>query len=103
MSLGDEVTEAVLTDWRSAPVGEKLRAALTLVEKLCRDPAAVSPADLGALRAAGASHEAIEDAIHVCAAFNVIVRVADALQFEIVSPESFARGAKRLLSRGYRL
>jgi hypothetical protein len=41
------------------------------------------------------------DAIYICAAFNLIDRVADALGFEV--PESFARGAASQLKRGYKL
>lgn len=48
------------------------------------------------------SDQAIEDAIHVCALFNIIDRVADALGFDIPTPEGFAQGADNLLKRGYR-
>ena len=47
------------------------------------------------------SDQAIEDAIHVCAFFNMLDRVADALGFEIPSPEGFAQDADSLLKRGY--
>ena len=58
-------------------------------------------ADVAPLRAVGVSDEAIADAIHVCALFNVIDRVADALGFAIPTAEEFARGAKVLLAVGY--
>jgi hypothetical protein len=50
---------------------------------------------------AGVSAGAILDAIYICATFNLIDRVADALGFEV--PESFARGAASQLKRGYKL
>ena len=50
---------------------------------------------------AGVSAGAIFDAIYICATFNLIDRVADALGFEV--PESFARGAASQLKRGYKL
>ncbi len=53
------------------------------------------------LRAAGLSDEAIADAIHVCANFNLINRVADALGFELAGPASQSRYAGFLLQRGY--
>jgi alkylhydroperoxidase family enzyme len=67
----------------------------------------LSPGDLGLediapLQAAGVTDQAIEDAIHVCALFNIIDRIADALGFEILTPEGFAQGADILLKRGYR-
>jgi hypothetical protein len=45
--------------------------------------------------------EAIEDAIHVCAVFNIYDRVADALGFEVPEPAAFDRSAISLLRRGY--
>ncbi len=44
---------------------------------------------------------AIADAIHVCAAFNIIDRIADSLNFAVPDAAGFAAGAKRLLRRGY--
>ena len=40
-------------------------------------------------------------AVHVCAAFSAIVRVADTFDFEISTPEEFDAGARVLLKRGY--
>lgn len=47
------------------------------------------------------SDEALADAIHVCALFNTIDRVADALGFEIPDPEYWARVAPGFLAGGY--
>ncbi|MGZ6307043.1 MAG: carboxymuconolactone decarboxylase family protein [Ktedonobacterales bacterium] len=91
----------MLADWRTAPVTPKLRATLGLVEKLTLTPADVTPEDMEAVRAAGVSERAILDAINICAAFNLIDRVADALGFDI--PASFTKGAASLLQRGYKL
>ncbi len=91
----------VLEDWRTAPVGEPLRTALGFLEKLTLDPASVTPSDVVALRVAGLSDQAIEDAIHATVLFNIYDRVADALGFDVPGPEAFAYGAKRLLGRGY--
>ena len=48
----------------------------------------------------GEAH-AIEDALVVCALFNIIDRMADALDVAIPSAEGFARTAERLLEHGY--
>jgi alkylhydroperoxidase family enzyme len=100
-ALGDAVTQAALHDWRTAPVSPQLRTTLGLLEKLTLTPEDVSPQDVEAVREVGVSEGAIVDAIYICAAFNLIDRVADALGFEI--PESFARGAASQLKRGYKL
>ncbi len=92
---------AVLDDWRTAPIGERLRAALGFLEKLTLEPQRVTAADVAPLRAAGLSDEAIEDAIHVCSLFNIYVRMADTLEFDIPDSKGFAQGATMLLKRGY--
>ena len=93
--------QAVLDDWRSAPVEPRLRAALAFVEKLTLDPASVGPADVAPMRAAGISDSAIEDAIHACTLFNVYDRLADSLEFDIPDEHGFAMSATMLLKRGY--
>lgn len=99
--MGDEITLAVLDDWRTAPIDKKLRAALYLIEKLTLTPDRIEARDIDALRADGLSDEAIEDAIHVTVLFNIMDRIADSLGFEIPSAEGFARAAEVLLKRGY--
>lgn len=61
----------------------------------------MSPDDIRPVRAAGVSDQAIEDAIQVMAAFNLINRVADSLGFDLTTPEEYAKSAKMLLKRGY--
>jgi alkylhydroperoxidase family enzyme len=64
-------------------------------------PDAVVRDDVDAVRRAGASDEAIVDALHVCALFNMIVRIADGLGFEIPPASYFAEDAPSFLERGY--
>ncbi len=71
------------------------------MEKLTLAPAEFGPQDVETVRAAGVSEGAILDAIYICAAFNLIDRVADALGFEI--PASFTNGAASQLKRGYKM
>lgn len=91
----------MLADWRTAPIGEPLRAMLGFLEKLASTPEAVGSADVAPLRAAGLSDAAIEQAIHVSAAFHVINRLADSLGFAIPPPEHVALDAADLLKNGY--
>ena len=93
--------EAVLSDLETAPIGEGLRATLALLRKLTLEPDALGPADVEAARSAGVSDEALEDAIHVCALFNVIDRIADALGFELPDAEYWDRVAPGFLAGGY--
>ena len=92
---------AVLQDWRSAPIDEKMRDTLRLLEKVTLRPSEVGPEDITPLRAAGISDQAIEDALVVCALFNVIDRIADSLDVAIPSADGFAQTGERLLAHGY--
>lgn len=91
----------MLEDWRAAPIDDRLRVMLGFLEKLTLEPAAVTPADVAPLRAAGLTDEAIEDAIHVCALFNIIDRIADTLDFDVPGPDAVADSATTMLQRGY--
>jgi alkylhydroperoxidase family enzyme len=92
----------VLDDWRRAPIDEKLRATLGFLEKITLSPEDVGPEDAALPRQAGVSDVALRDAVYVCALFNLIDRVSDALDFAIPSPEGFRKAAKALLRFGYR-
>ena len=101
MALGDqELVRAVLDDAESAPIGEGLRVTLRILAALTLTPDQFSEKDLAPVRMAGVSDEAIADAISICALFNIIDRVADALGFDI--PKDFAPGGRHpLLDLGY--
>jgi uncharacterized peroxidase-related enzyme len=96
------VVKAVLADYRTAPISGKLRAMLAFLEKLTLRPDEIGPEDVAPLRAAGLADEEVADAIHVCALFNVINRVADSLGFEQADANGYQTGARILLNSGYR-
>jgi alkylhydroperoxidase family enzyme len=83
-------------------VSEGLRATLGFLEALTLRPEALGPEDAAAVRAAGVSDAALADAIHVCALFNTIDRIADALAFHVPPREDAERVAPRFFARGYR-
>jgi alkylhydroperoxidase family enzyme len=93
--------QAVLDDWQTAPIDEKLRSMLGFLEKLTLSPGEVASDDGAALRQAGISEQAAMDAIYVCALFNIIDRVADSLDFAVPTPEDFARSASNPATRSY--
>lgn len=90
-------------DWRTAPVDDRLRATLGFLEQMTLDPGALSSTDAETVRAAGVSDEALVDAIHVCALFNMIVRLADSLGWDVPSEEAFGERAGLMLDGGYAL
>jgi hypothetical protein len=93
----------VYRDWRTAPVDEKLRAMLGFIEKLTLHPDELSGADADAVRSTGVTDDAMVDAIHVAALFNMIDRMADSLKFEVPPYESFLGRADTMLAEGYLL
>jgi alkylhydroperoxidase family enzyme len=92
---------AVLGDWTTAPVSDGLRATLGLLRKVTLTPDEVGPGDVEAVREAGVGDDAIADALHVCALFNTIDRIADALRFELPPVGYFAETAQRFYEEGY--
>jgi len=78
-----EISEAVLEDWRAAALTAHERALCAYAEKLTLTPQAMTEADVQALREAGLDDIAIHDLIQVCAYFNYINRIADAVHVDL--------------------
>lgn len=90
-------------DWRTAPIDERLRATLGFIEKLTLRPQQLEPADADAVLATGVSKDALVDAIHVAALFNMIDRLADSLGWDVPPLKAFAARAEAMLAGGYAL
>lgn len=107
MALGNpDLVELALGDWRSAPVNPKVKATLGLLEKLTLVPEEVTSVDIEHVYAAGASKKAIEEAMRVCALFNIINRLADAFDFSSMSnasPKTVTKATRLLLVHGYKI
>jgi len=93
----------VLDDFEHAAIDEKLRATLAFLKKVTLFPEAVTAADVEPARRAGASDAALRDALYVCAAFNVIDRIADTLAFHVPDRATFNAAARFLIKLGYDL
>ena len=85
--LDRETVDAVLADWRTAPLSDRLRATLNFLETLTLRPTEVNATTMRGLKAAGVSDRAIREAIYVCFLFNVLDRLADALDFTLPTEE----------------
>src|SRR3954469_3545112 len=82
-ALGEEVWNAVVADWRTAPLRPELHVALAFVETLTLRPDELSAADAVAAYAGGVSRPALRDAATICSLFNTITRLADALGWDV--------------------
>ncbi|MXV91048.1 MAG: peroxidase-related enzyme [Acidimicrobiia bacterium] len=81
----DELVAEVEEDWRAAGLSPKRLAMLGYAVKLTRTPAAVSDADVEALRSAGFSDRDILDIVEVVAYYAYANRIADGLGIETES------------------
>jgi AhpD family alkylhydroperoxidase len=95
------LVEAVHEDYRAAPIPERLRATLVFLEKLTRSPDDLCADDVRAVLKAGVQPQELSDACAVASVFNVIAGYANALGFDIPTPDEFDKAAGMLLRRGY--
>lgn len=91
----------ILDDYRTAPIDEKLRAMLGLLETFTLRPNELGPEDVRAVLAAGVSKEAVRDAYYVAFLFNTYDRLADTLGWELPADAHYARAGQFLLKKGY--
>lgn len=86
MTGDEELAADVQRDYRRARIDQKTRSLLDHVVRLTREPAAVTGADVEALRGVGWTDEEILAATHIVGLFNYYVRLAEGLGVE---PEDF--------------
>ncbi len=91
----------VLDDYRTAPIDEKLRAMLGLLEIFTLRPDALGPRDVRAVLATGVTRDAIREAFYVAFLFNVYDRLADTLGWELPDEGYYAKSGQFLLKKGY--
>lgn len=95
--------ERVLDDYTTAPIDERLRATLRLLETMTLRHEKLTADDVRAVMHAGVSKGAIREALEVAFLFNIYDRLADSMGWDVPSRSSgyYQAGAKRLLDRGY--
>jgi len=101
--LGDaSIVEKVKADFLSAPVSPKLKALLAIAGKVQQDGKLVTPADVNAARAQGATDLEIHDTVLIAAAFSMYNRYVDGLgTWQPDDPEMYAQMGKQLAAHGY--
>lgn len=92
----------VLENYHTAPIDEKLRAMLGLLETFTLAPSDLAPARVRDVLAAGVSRDAIRDAFYVAFLFNTYDRLADTLGWELPDQQYYAKAGPFLLKRGYK-
>ena len=99
--MAGDTTRRVIADYKTAPIDEKLRATLGLLEKLTLTPDTLTPAHVRAVLALGVTREAIRDAFYVAFLFNTYDRLADTLGWELPDERYYPKAGQMLLKRGY--
>jgi len=102
-AIGDGVVAEVLATGDSPSLSPKARAILPFIAKLTVEPNKMVPADLGALRSAGLTDDAILDAAYVVMLFCMYNRIVDAVGCEPLDPKQIVAVSKMLLEKGYEL
>lgn len=93
----------MLDDYTTAPIDDRLRATLGLLEKMTLRHESLTADDIRAVRRTGVSKAAIRDALEVAFLFNIYDRLADSMGWDVPSRSTgyYQTGAKRLLEHGY--
>ena len=99
--MGDGTMRAVLADYRTASIDEKLRAMLGLLEVFTLRPNELTPDDVRTVLATGASRESIREAFYVAFLFNTYDRLADTLGWELPQDAYYPKAGQFLLKKGY--
>jgi uncharacterized peroxidase-related enzyme len=100
-AMDNAVADACLTDYRTAPISDPLRATLAVLETMTLRPDDLQPSQVQAAMAAGVTRQQLLDAVAVAALFNIITRYANALDFAIPTDTEFDKAAGMMLKRGY--
>ena len=93
--------DAVLEDFRTAPISDEEKALFAFLEKMNRESNRLSEDDVQVVKEAGWSEEAIYDAITVCALFNFYNKWIDATGVSDMSAAAYAMSGERMAAHGY--
>lgn len=96
-----DLVDAVLEDYRTAPITEREKALFAFVDKVIRGSSQITRQDVAEARAAGWSDEALYDAITVCALFHFYNVWVDASGVGDMPAQAYAMSGRRLATEGY--
>jgi len=100
--LGDrKLVDAVLEDYRTAPIDEREKALFAFIEKMNQQSNRIRQDDIKGLTAAGWTEESIYDAITVCALFRFYNAWIDATGVHDLPAAAYRLSGKRMAEQGY--
>lgn len=100
---GDEsILQSVCTEYRSAPISNKLKALLAIAEQVQVDGKRVTPELVDAAKTEGATDLDLHDTVLIAAAFCMYNRYVDGLAtWQPRDPAMYAQMGKRMAEQGY--
>ncbi len=99
--LDKALVEVTLEDFRQAKLSPKLQSMLAFLETFTKTPDEITAEQVRTLSHSGISQQELEDAMAVVTLFSITVRLANTLDFAVPNDTDFAKGAKRMLEKGY--
>jgi alkylhydroperoxidase family enzyme len=100
--LGDRaLVDAVLEDYRTAPIDDRDKALFAFIDKMNAQSNQIKRDDVDRLKEAGWTEEAIYDAITVCALFRFYNAWIDATGVHDLPAAAYALSGKRMAEQGY--
>ena len=91
----------ILEDYRTAPIDEKLRAMLGLLETMTLRHQQLDASHVREVLARGVSADAVRDAFYVAFLFNTYDRLADTLGWELPGDRFYRKSGQFLLRKVY--
>jgi alkylhydroperoxidase family enzyme len=100
--LGDRsLVDAVLEDYRTAPISDREKALFGFIEKMNEQSNQIRRDDIERLKYHHWTEEAIYDAVTVCALFRFYNAWIDAAGVHDMPPAAYELSGKRLAEQGY--
>jgi len=93
--------QAVLDDYRTAPIDDREKALFAFIEKMNAQSNSIGREDVERLKERGWSEEAIYDAITVCALFRFYNAWIDATGVHDLPADAYELSGKRMAANGY--
>ena len=93
--------DAVIEDYRSAPIDDREKALFAFIEKMNEQSNLIRCEDVDRVKAAGWSDEAVYDAITVCALFRFYNAWIDATGVHDLPASAYRMSGKRMAAQGY--
>lgn len=96
------VVDAIDNDYQRAPVSAKLKALLTIADRVRNSGKDLTSGDVERARAEGAADEEIHDTILIAAAFSMFNRYVDGLATSTpTDPDVYDRMGQKMAREGY--